>query len=321
MFARLEQVPGVISAGGTTRLPLASSNVTSRVTVDGRPLTETYEVDFRRSMHGYFKTMGMPILRGRGFEDSDNAGNAPGIVINQTMARRIWGTDDVVGRRISMGLSTSSQPGTIVGVVGDIHHSGLDAPPAPEMYVNYLSTPPVAPFIVLRTSGEPAAVAAAVRTALTSMDKNLSVYDIRTGRQIRAGAVSQRRFIVILAATFGLLALTLAAVGVYGVMALTVTERTQEMGIRLALGAPQAQVLGLVVRQGMTLASLGVGLGLVASYVLTPLMASQLFGVGTSDPITLVGVTTTLLAVALAACALPARRAMRVNPVTALHYE
>jgi putative ABC transport system permease protein len=321
MFTRLEQVPGVISAGGTTRLPLASSNVTSRVTVEGRPLTETYEVDFRRSMHGYFRTMGMPILRGRDFEDSDNAGNPAGIVVNQMMARKIWGTDDVVGRRIRMGLSTSSQPGTIVGVVGDIHHSGLDAPPAPEMYVNYLSTPPVAPFIVLRTSGEPASVAAAVRTALTSMDKDLSVYDIRTGRQIRAGAVSQRRFIVILATTFGLLALALAAVGVYGVMALMVSERTQEMGIRLALGAPQAQVLALVVRQGMMLASLGVGLGLVASYALTPLMASQLFGVGTSDPMTLAGVTTTLLLVALAACAVPARRAMRVNPVTALHYE
>ena len=321
MFTRLEQVPGVTSTGGTTRLPLASSNVTSRVTIEGRPLTETYEIDFRRAMHGYFKTMGMPILRGRDFEDGDNSGNSPAIVINQTMARKIWGTDDVVGRRIRMSLTTSTPLSTVVGVVGDIHHSGLDAPPAPELYVNYLSTPPVSPFIVLRTSGEPAAVATAVRAALTSMDKDLSVYDIRTGRQIRAGAVAQRRFIVILATVFGLLALTLAAVGVYGVMALMVTERTQEMGIRLALGAPQAQVLGLVVRQGMALALLGIGLGLAAAYALTPLMASQLFGVGATDPTTLVGVTTMLLVVALIACALPARRAMCVNPVTALHYE
>jgi putative ABC transport system permease protein len=321
LFARLEALPGVTVAGGTTRLPLASSNVTSNVIVEGRDPSETFEVEFRRAVHRYFEAMAMPILRGRNFNDQDGPASQPVVIVNQTMARRLWGAEDPIGKRIRMGTAGPPIWNTVVGVVGDIHHSALDQPPEPEVYIYYLANPPVAPFISLRTSGDPAAIAAAVRSELKAFDKDLSVYDIRTGNEIRAGAVAERRFIVALSSVFGLLALTLAAVGVYGVMALAVTERTQEMGIRLALGAEPATVLTLVVRQGMSLAGLGIGLGIAASLALTPLMSSQLYGVGTTDPVTLGSVVGMLVAVALLACAIPARRAMTVNPVTALRYE
>jgi putative ABC transport system permease protein len=320
LFARLEALPGVVRAGGTTRLPLASTNVTSNVAVEGRDPNETVEVDFRRAVHGYFQAMGMPILRGRDFTDADGPDGPPVVIVNQTMATRLWGAEEAVGKRIRMGPGATTW-NTVIGVVGDLHHSALDRPPAPEVYLYYLSNPPVAPFVVLRTTGDPAAMAPAVRAELKSIDKDLSVYDVRTGAEIRAGAVFERRFIMILAALFGGLALALAAVGVYGVMALSVTERTQEMGIRLALGAEPSRVVGLVIGQGMLLAALGIGIGVAASLALLPLMSSQLYGVGAMDPITLSSVAAMLLAVALLACAVPARRAMLVNPVTALRYE
>jgi putative ABC transport system permease protein len=320
LFTRLEAVPGVQSAGGTTRIPLASTNVTSRVFVEGRSASpaDTFEVDFRRAVHHYFRSMGMPILRGRDFQDSDGPSSPPVAIVNQTMARRLWGDEDPVGKRIRMGPAESAPWTDVVGVVGDIHHASLDQPPAAEMYVYYLGVPPVSPFIVLRTSGDPVAIAEAVRAELKGVDKDLSVYDLRTGNQLRAGAVSERRFIVTLASLFGILALTLAAIGVYGVMALMVTERAQEMGIRLALGAEPTRVLGLVIGQGLTLAAIGIGLGVAVSLALTPLMSSQLFGVGAIDPITLGSVTALLFAVSLLACAVPARRAMSIDPVTAL---
>jgi putative ABC transport system permease protein len=320
LFARLESVQGVQSVGGTTRIPLASTNVTSRVFVEGRSTgpTDTFEIDFRRAVHHYFRTMGMPILRGRDFNDTDGPSSPQVAIVNQTMARRLWGDDDPVGRKIRMGPADTAPWTEVVGVVGDVHHASLDLPPAPEMYVYYLGTPPVQPFLVLRTTGDPAAVAAAVRADLKNLDKDLSVYDLRTGNELRAAAVSERRFIVALASVFGILALSLAAIGVYGVMALMVTERAQEMGIRLALGADPARVLGLVIGQGLTLATIGIGLGVAVSLGLTPLMSNQLFGVGAIDPITLGSVTALLFAVSLLACAVPARRAMAIDPVTAL---
>ena len=320
LFARMEHVPGVQSAGGTTRMPLASTNVTSRVFVEGRGTspTDSFEVDFRRAVHNYFTAMGMPILRGRHFQASDGPSAPPVVIVNQTMARRLWGDEDPVGRRIRMGPSDTSPWNEVIGVVGDIHHASLDQPPAPEVYIYYLANPPVSPFVVLRTTGDPVAVTESVRAELKSLDKDLSVYDIRTGSEIRAGAVSERRFIVTLASVFGILALSLAAIGVYGVMALMVTERAQEMGIRLALGAEPVRVVGLVIGQGLTLAAIGIGVGVAVSLALTPLMSSQLFGVGAIDPLTLGSVTALLFAVSLLACAVPARRAMSIDPVTAL---
>jgi putative ABC transport system permease protein len=209
----------------------------------------------------------------------------------------------------------------VVGVVGDLRHTALDIEPAAEFYIWYEQGPPVAPFIVVRTQGDPAAMGETVRAELKALEKDLAVYDMRTMTEVLAASVASRRFVLVLAMAFGLLALALAAVGVYGVMALVVSERTQEMGIRLALGAEPVKVLTLVVRQGVTLAAAGIALGFIAALILTPMMAGQLYGIGAADPATLAGVPVLLLFVAFVACVVPARRAMRVDPVTALRYE
>jgi predicted permease len=323
MFERLKALPGVIAAGGTTRLPLGSTSVSTRVLVDGRTMSpsEMPEVELRRAVHDYFGAMGMPILRGRTFSSEDGPNTPSVVVINQTMARRLWPNEDPVGKRFRIGTNPQTSWSTVIGVVGDLRHSALDAEPVAEFYIWSQQGPPVAPFIVVRTAGDPRALADSVRAELKTLEKDLAVYDMRTMTEVRAASVAERRFILILALAFGVLALTLAAVGVYGVMALVVSERTQEMGVRLALGAPPLQVLTLVVRQGLALAGLGIALGFLASVVLTPMMARQLYGVQPTDPMTLAGVPALLFAVALIACAVPARRAMRVDPVTALRYE
>ena len=319
LFARLEAVPGVVSIGGTTRLPLGSTNVTTKAGVEGsdKPIGEWPEVEFRRAMHDYFEAMGIPVLRGRGFTPADGPAAPPVVVINQTMARQLFPNQDPVGRRIRFG-SPAAPLISIVGVVGDVRHSGLEAPPAPEMYTYYLQNPPVNPFIVIRTTGDPSALASVVRGEVQAIDKTIAAYDIRPMEQVRAESVSQRRFVLLLVAAFGALALLMAAVGVYGVMALIVTERTPEIGIRLALGAQPSSVMRLVVTHGVTLAAVGIAIGVGISLALTPLLTSQLFGIRPLDPPTVVGVPALLLVVAAVACYLPARRAMKIDPVNAL---
>ena len=323
LFERIKALPGVVAAGGTTRLPLGSTSVSTRVLVDGRSMSasDMPEVELRRAVSDYFNAMGMPILRGRTFSAEDGPNTSSVVVINQTMARRLWPNEDPVGKRFRIGTNPQTPWSTVIGVVGDLRHSALDVEPVAEFYIWYLQGPPVSPFLVVRTQGDPGALAASLRAELKTLEKDLAVYDLRTMTEVRSASVAERRFILILALSFGLLALTLAAVGVYGVMALVVSERTQEMGVRLALGAAPRQVLTLVVRQGLMLAATGVFLGILASLALTPMMARQLYGVRTTDPLTLIGVPALLLVVAAIACAVPARRAMRVDPMTALRYE
>jgi len=318
LFARLEALPGVEASGGTTRLPLGSTNVTTKIGVEGRdtPPGEWPEVEFRRAVHNYFAAMGIPVLRGRAFDASDGPNAPPVVVINQTMARQLFPNEDPVGKRVRMTVSSAWT--TIVGVIGDVRHSGLETPPAPEMYVPSLQGPPTNPFIVIRTAGDPAALTTAVRGVVQAVDPGIAAYDIRPMTQVRSEAVSQRRFVLLLVAAFGVLALIMAAVGVYGVMALIVSERTAEIGIRLALGAQPSSVLRLMVLQGLALAATGVALGVTASLALSPLLRAQLYGVDALDPPTLAAVPGVLLVVAALACVLPARRAMRIDPVNAL---
>jgi putative ABC transport system permease protein len=333
LFSRLEALPGVTSVGGTTRLPLGSTNVSTKVEVEGRglPPGEWPEVEFRRAMHHFFPAMGIPILRGRGFSDQDGPATPPVIIINQTMARRLFPGEDPVGRRIRTSTATgptAPPPSTVIGVIGDIRHSGLEAEPAPEMYVWYMQNPPSNPFIVVRAAdstsgsspqaGDAAALATAVREAVRAVDKNIAAYDIRPMAQVRAESVAQRKFVLLLVAAFGVLALVMAAVGVYGVMALIVSERTAEIGVRLALGAQPMQVLRAVVSQGVTLAAAGVVVGLLLAAVLAPLISTQLYGVRALDPPTMAAVPAVLLAIAALACIVPAWRAMTIDPVNAL---
>jgi len=291
--------------------------------IDGRSMTaaEMPEVEMRRAVHDYFRAMSMPVLSGRTFSASDGPQAPPVAVINQTMARRLWPDEEPVGQRFKMGTNPQTPWMTVIGVVGDLRHSGLEVPPAPEFYIWYLQGSPVAPFLVVRTRNQPAALAETIRAELKALEKDLAVYDMRTMDEVLAASVAERRFILQLTVAFGVLALVLAAVGVYGVMALIVTERSQEMGIRLAVGASPLQVVSLVVRQGLVLAAAGIAIGLAAAVALTPFMRGVLYGVAPADPVALATVPLLLLAVALLACAVPAVRAMRVDPVEGLRVE
>ena len=287
-FARMEALPGVVSAGGTTRVPLGSTSVTTSIQIDGRPVpnSELPEVQFRRAMHNYFETMGIPIRRGRTFDPKDGATAPPVAVINETMARRLFPDQEAVGQRVRMGPNPTGPWTTIVGVIGDIRHGGLEEEPQPELYISYLQGPPVSPFIVLRTTGDPAALAETVRAEARLIDKNLPLYDMRTMSTLRSEAVATRRFILLIVGAFGALALGLAAIGVYGVMSLIVSERTREVGVRLALGAQPAELLRMIVGQAAKLAGIGVAIGLAVSLPLAPLLDSQLYGIESFDPVT-----------------------------------
>jgi putative ABC transport system permease protein len=321
-FSRMRALPGVVSVGGTTRLPLGSTGLTTFVDVDGqpRPPAEWVEVQFRRALGDFFQTMSIPVVRGRTFTDQDGPTAPPVCVINQTLAAKLFpNQQEPVGQRVRIG---QTQPWmTIVGVVGDIKHGALDETLAPELYVSHLQGSVVSPYIVVRTSGDASSMIEVVRTEARAIDADLPVYRIQTMDGVRSDSLAQRRFILVLVSLFGVLALLLAAIGVYGVMSLLVSERTQEVGVRLALGAHPSNVLKMLVGQALRLALMGVAAGVLLSLAVMPLIGSQLYAVQPRDPLTLAGVPITLLLVAMIAALIPARRAMNVNPVQALRYE
>ena len=320
LFARLDAIPGVESSGGTTRLPLGGANSSTEVAVEGRipPEGQWPQADLRRAVHNYFQAMGIPLERGRWFDARDHAGAPPVVVINETFERQLFGDVDPIGRQIRLGPSSPVRQATIVGVIGDLRHHRLDLAPAAEVYVNYMQAPPVFPLLVLRTAGDPLALVPAVRAAAREVDAAFSPFNFRTMADLRSTSMLDRRFVMSLVSSFGVLAVLLAGVGVYGVMTLVVAERTREMGIRLALGAPPAGLMRLVMRQALVLAVIGGGVGLGAALMLAPLLANQLYGVGSWDPLTMAAVCATLVAVAVLASVLPARRVLRVDPMTAL---
>jgi len=319
LFARLEAVPGVAAVGGTTRLPLGGANSNTRIVVEGRDTAHgAFDVGLRRAMRDYFTAMRIPIVRGRAFTAADGPDAPRVVLVNQALAARVFPGEDPIGRRMTLGDNAGIGAATVVGIVGDVRHGGLESAPEPEVYIHYLQNPPSAPLIVLRTSIEPATVSAAVRDAVKDVDPAVLLFDMKTMADLRFDSMAERRFVTWIALIFGAVALLLAMVGVYGVMAVAVSERTQEIGIRIALGADPGKLLALVVRQGLALAALGILAGAAISMVVAPLLATQLYGVAPRDPITFAGVPLVLLASAAAACALPARRAMGVDPVTAL---
>jgi predicted permease len=320
VFERIEAVPGVISAGGTTRLPLGGANSSTQVAVEGRvpPEGEWAEVDFRRAVHRYFETMSIPVRRGRVFNAGDHAKAPPVVVINDALARQMFGDEDPIGQQVRLGPSSPVRQATVIGIVGDLRHQRLDVAPRPEIYVTYLQAVPVAPLLVIRTSADPAGLAAAIRSAAREVDAALLPFNVRTMDDLRSASVTPRIFLMALILGFGVLAFALAAIGVYGVVSLVVAERTREMGIRLALGASPRGLVTLIVKQALVLAVTGVIAGVSAAIALSPLVASQRFGVGGSDPATIAIVVAALLTVALVAAAIPAARVLRVDPITTL---
>lgn len=320
---RIEGLPGVQSAGAVTSLPLTTTVIIrSRFTVDGHPPPNPSEVpraNFRSISHDYFRAMRISLLKGRFFTEQDRDKSPPVVIINQTMADRNWPGEDPVGRRLTILFLGVSRE--VVGIVADVKHSSLDTESGAEMYVPYLQKPFNFMALVARTASDPLKLTGAVRSAILSVDRNQPVYDVKTMQDVVADSVSQPRLYTLLLGVFASLAVILAALGVYGVMNYSVTQRTHEIGIRMALGAQPSDILKMVVGQGMLLAVIGLVIGLVAAFLLTREMESLLFEVSARDMATFVGIPLVLAAVSFLSSYIPARRATRIDPMIALRYE
>lgn len=317
---RIASVPGVEAVGATTTLPLSGSDQTTKVLVNGQPAAEAHEVSERDISPDYFRVLGIPLMLGRAFSARDTK-DAPGVVIiNETMARRLFGSAEAaVGQHLTDEDGKDARE--IVGLVADVRHSGLDAELRSEMFMPYTQDSSRSMTLVVRTASDPSGFTPAVRRQLLAVDKDQPIYHVRTMTQVIADSVSQRRLTMLLFGIFASLALVLATIGVYGVMSYSVTQRAHEIGIRLALGAQPRDVFRLVIGQGMALTLGGIVLGLIAAFALTRVMASLLYGVKATDPVTFAGIPLLLAAVALVACYIPARRATKVDPMLALRYE
>jgi putative ABC transport system permease protein len=264
--------------------------------------------------------MEIPLLKGRIFDERDTAESEQVVMINETFARRFWPDEDPLGKRISFsGLEGPWH--TIIGVVGDTRHLGLEAEAGLEMYLSYSQSPIHYMALVARSNQDPATIASSIKNEVLGLDSDLPVYAIRPMEELISRSLAPRRFQMILLGSFAALALILAAVGIYGVMSYSVTQRTHEIGIRMALGATSRDVVKLIVGHGMALTLIGVAAGLVAARLLTRLIETLLYEVSYSDTTIFIGVSILLAAVASAACAVPARRATKVDPMIALRYE
>ena len=330
---RIESLPGVEGVGVANVLPLSASNVRTDFSIVGRPPlspTEMPGAQNRWVSPGYFQTMRVPLLKGREFTEQDGAESPGVVVIDEALARRFFKPDESplgFHLRIDDGAGQPREV-EIVGVSGDVKHFGLDDEPTPTLYAPVYQVPKGSvSFLIsnmsllVRTASDPLAQAAAVRREVQDVDKDVPASSTRTMEQFLSASVAPRRFNVLLLGIFAGTALLLAAIGIYGVIAYSVTQRTHEIGVRMALGAKRSDVLKLVVGEGLRLAFIGVATGLVAALFLTRLMSSLLYGVSTTDPTIFAGIPLLLIIVALAACYLPARRATKVDPMVALRYE
>jgi putative ABC transport system permease protein len=322
---RVKAIPGVEAVGVINTLPL-SKGPTTGFRVEGGPALRPDQmpsVNYRSVSPGYFDAVGVAVVKGRVPDERDTPGAPLVLAVNQSLARRDFPGEDPVGKRISYGVNAQRQPiwFQIVGVVADVRNLELGTEPSPEIYTSYQQDPFAGMSYVVRSSVEPESLVPAVREAVRGVDRAQPVADVRTLEQLVGEAASAPRFNSMLLGLFACMALLLAAAGIYGVMSYAVTQRTHEIGIRIALGAQGRDVLRFVVGQGMTLALAGVGLGLVAALALTRVMSSLLYGVSATDPLTFAGVALLLTLVALLASYVPARRATKVDPMIALRYE
>jgi putative ABC transport system permease protein len=269
----------------------------------------------------YFQTMRIPLIRGRFFNARESTEVSHVVIINETMARETWPNEDPIGQRVVINMKDDNVPSTIVGVVGDVKYEGLDTTPHAMSYWPHPELPLPFMTLVLRITGDPLRMAGPVQEQVRALDKDLPVSRVRTMDQWMADSTAQARFSTMLLAAFAGVAMVLAVVGIYGVTAYAVSKRTREIGIRMALGAQMVDVLRLVAHEGLSLALAVVAAGVGISLVITRLLRSLLFEISALDPWTFGGVALILLAVALLACLIPARRAMRVDPMVALRYE
>jgi putative ABC transport system permease protein len=326
LIRQIEQLPGVRHAGAVRVIPLARTIGDYSITIEGRAKRagENPNGDFQWVTPGYFSAMGMTLLRGRLPTDFDGEGTPLVVVINDTMAARYWPGQDALGKRFHMGGSTNMPPLSIVGIVRGTRHNAVVEPARSEMYLPHAQLPRSvggaarAMALVVKTADDPLRIVGSIRAVVHRMDPNLPLADVRTMEQITATALSTPRFAALLLGVFAVVALCLAGIGIYATISLLVTERSKEIGIRMALGAARRSVLGLILREGLILTTAGLTVGLIGALILSRAVETVLYGVKRFDPVTFMIVPVVLLIVAVGACLNPARRATAVDPVATL---
>jgi predicted permease len=326
--ARVRELPGVEAAGMTSLLPLSPSDTSVEFRIEGRPEPQPGSAPVARPLavdQDFFRAMGVAVRKGRALSEQDTGRSLKVVLVSEELARRYFPGEDPVGKRLILYhtyAKSEPAPYEVVGVVSDVRHRGLNVPASPEFYVSYMQMAPTRMTLVVRSAApDVAGLAASVRGAIMEVDRGALVWDLRQMDERLADSVAPQRFNTLLLGLFALVALALSATGILGVMSYTVTQRTHEIGIRLALGATRTDILRLVVGRGMLLTLGGVALGTAVALGLTRLMSSLLYGVSTTDPATFIAVAALISAVALVACYVPARRATKVDPLIALRYE
>jgi putative ABC transport system permease protein len=324
LLARISELPGVESATVASGTPLSNNSAATTMQVKGQPenADEMEVVGIHSVGPDYFDTLRVPLLQGRTFDQRDRAGSKLVVIINESAAQKYWPNEEPIGKEIRVGVGwEQNEYGEIVGVVGDVKYGKVEEIFTPQVYLPYTQPTEPASFVMVRTANDPSQIVSAVRREILALDKNVPIFDVRTMEDRSADATSRTRFSAVLLGIFSSLSLVLAAVGIYGVMSYAVSGRTREIGVRIALGAQPRNVLSLIMRDAIVVTMSGVALGLAASLAATRALGSQLYGVGTTDTATFAAVSMLLAAVALTASYIPARRAMKADPMVALRYE
>jgi predicted permease len=321
LLERLSATPGVNAIGSISNLPLSGGGPDGTFLINNNPASKGH-ADYRLASSGYFAAMRIPLLRGRTFDAGDQPNSPNAAVVSQSLVRKYWPNEDPIGQTIQFGnMDGDLRLLHVVGVVGDVHDYGVDVAVSPTVYANALQRLPSSSWtVVARSQVEPSAIVPAMREAVRSLAPQLPL-KFRTLDQVFSSSLDQRRFSVVIFGVFGTAALLLAAMGIYGVTNYAVAQRTQEIGIRMALGAQMSDVLKLVLGNVMSFAFIGAGIGLAGAYAVSRVMSNLLFEVAPSDLATFVAVSAILIMVALLACVIPARRATKVDPLVALRYE
>ena len=322
MIQRLRALPGVESVAMAGQIPLGGNgdrwgfHVQGRVAGPQDPSVERYSVT-----PDYFSVMRVPLRRGRLFTEADRAGTEQVMLVGEQTARTVWPNDDPIGQHVRIGGADTGPWRTIVGVVGDVRHEELAAPPTMQMYTPTAQVTDSFLTVIIRSGGDPATLAAVARQTIWSIAGDVPVYQVSPLADLVAKSVAPRRFVMILLEVFGAVALLMTAIGVYGVISYAVAERTREIGIRAALGASSRDIVRLIVGGGLSVVSAGLGVGVIVALVATQYLDASLYHVGARDPLTFVIVTVVLFTVALAAQVIPIARAMRIQPTVALRQE
>ena len=326
LIGRIESLPGVQAAGAVSELPLSGQENDTFFNIEGKPAAAFGSTENDANIRGispaYFQALGVQLIKGRFFDGHDSLDSQKVAIVNENFVKRYLPGEEALGKHLIIDFGPEPFNAEIVGVVGGIRHSSLaQTEPSPEMYVSVLQAPSFGTNLVVRAAGDPTQLTAAIRSEVQSLDKDLPIFNVKTMEQHISESAAQPRFRTLLLGIFACVALLLASIGIYGVISYSVTQRTHEIGLRVALGARTADVLKLVVWQGMKLALVGIVVGVAVAFLVTRVMSSFLFGVSATDPLTFAGVSLVLAVVSFLACYIPARRATKVDPMVALRYE